>query len=196
VKIEELAPKIILLLSGTGVETPNEHSVNMALQDAIVKFMEDTGVFTDELELEGQDCVTEYILDLPECRRLVAPDVRHVTVNGCPARCWRDGHHDVLVFDCAPPEGACIVVPYSWKIQRDDCDIPEAIYEDYLEPVRDYTLWLLHSDFFSPAVSRVRAQEAYMRYNERIADIKARKDFSFSRSRPRMRNPYRRGRRY
>lgn len=195
-KLEPFVARIALMIGGTGAEAPNEYEVALAVQDAAVKFMEDTEVFRDELILTAQEGVTEYVLEMPECRRLVSPDLTRLLVNDTPVEAWRDNHEDVLVFADAPPSGACIVLPYSWKVARSECELPDKLYEDYLEPIRDYSLWILHSIFNSPFVGARRAEEAYARYHARVADVKANAVYGFARSRPRMRNPYRRRYRY
>ena len=75
---------------------------------------------------------------------------------------------------------------YSWKIGRDDCEIPDKLYEDYLPAVQQAALATLHSMFGTAVVSASRAAIAEAKYQDILADVKGRKVFNFSHSRPRM----------
>lgn len=164
-----------------------------AIRHAIVKFMTESQVFTAYWAVPVQECVDEYFIDLPECRRLVG--IIGVTRNGVPYPNWaRDDHEDVIKLFDAPGPCDCFEMKYSWKIGRDDCDVPEKVYEDYLPAIQQAALITLHSMFGTEVVSASRAATAERQYGNILADVKARKIFNFSHSRPRMhRNRGRRG---
>lgn len=156
-----------------------------AIRHAVVRFMSDSQVFTAYWTLPAQECVSEYFIDLPECRRLVG--IVGVTRNGVPYDNWaRDDHEDVIKIFDQPSGRDCFEVKYSWKIGRDDCEIPEKVYEDYLPAIQYAALATLHSIFGSAVVSASRAQTAESKYQEELANVKGRKVFNFSHSRPRM----------
>lgn len=156
-----------------------------AIRNAVVRLMTDSQVFTGYWTIPMQECIDEYYIDLPECRRLVG--IIGVTRNGLPYTKWaRDDHEDVIrLFDNAGPCD-CFEMKYSWKIGRDDCDIPDKVYEDYLPAVVQAALVTLHEMFGTQVVSASRAATAEAKYLTLLAEIKARKVFNFSRSRPRM----------
>ncbi|MFU6981754.1 hypothetical protein ACM75Z_30245 [Pseudomonas aeruginosa] len=172
----------------------DELQCQQAIREAIIRFMRDTQVFDDRLVIVPQEGVCEYNLDVPQCRVLVG--VKRVFVDRCELydRLWaRDEHHDVLrVFTNL--DGCCVEVDYTWTIGRDGCAVPDKVYEDYMPGVIEGSLEQLHRMFGTDIVSRSRAIDATNRYQEFIADTKARKVFGFAHSRPRMRkrNQYRR----
>lgn len=156
-----------------------------AIKNAVVRFMTDSQVFTAYWPVPVQECVDEYFIDLPECRRLVG--IIGVTRNGTPYHNWaRDDHEDVIKLFDQPTSCDCFEVKYSWKIGRDDCEIPEKVYEDYLPAVQQAALSQLHRMFGTQVVSASRAADAEATYLTLLAEVKARKVFNFSHSRPRM----------
>lgn len=176
------------------VPAADEPTLSLFIRDVIVQFMEDTQVFVAEECLVGQDCVREYILDPPQCREIVSININEVRVDGCERRVYRDGHENVIIFEDDIEEGARITVPYAWKIQRYDCEVPDKIFQDYLPVIREGVLSLLHRSSQDNLVSARRAAVAEQNYQDKVAAIKARKIARFSTSRPRMRNPMRRRR--
>lgn len=156
-----------------------------AIRHAVVRFMTESQVFTAYWTIPVQECVDEYFIDLPECRRLVG--IIGVTRNGTPFDSWaRDDHEDVIKLFDQPGPCDCFEMKYSWKIGRDDCEIPDKLYEDYLPAVQQAALATLHSMFGTAVVSASRAAIAEAKYQDILADVKGRKVFNFSHSRPRM----------
>lgn len=156
-----------------------------AIRQAVVRFMTESQVFTAFWAVPVQDCVEEYYIDLPECRRLVG--IVGVTRNGSPYDNWaRDEHEDVIKLFDQPGQCDCFEVKYSWKIGRDDCEIPDKVYEDYLPAVQQAALSTLHTMFGTQVVSASRAATAEQKYLDILSDVKGRKIFNFSHSRPRM----------
>lgn len=158
--------------------------IQEAIRNGIIRFMTESQVFTAYWTVPVQECVTEYMIDLPDCQRLVG--ILGVTANGQALDNWsRDDHEDVLLFD-NPPGCACVEMKYSWKIGRDGCDIPEKLYEDYLDAVKYAALSDLHRMFGTAVVSISRSADAEQQYLTQLAEVKARKVFGFAHRLPRM----------
>lgn len=129
-----------------------------AARQAVVSFMRTTRIAVDEHYFTGQDKVSDYILDIPECRKLVQVerlyygpsqcgddgviDDQWVPIAGCVERCssgwWMDeASMDVPVIFINPPPNReqRYAIRYSWTIGRDDCSIPAFIYEDWADAI-------------------------------------------------------------
>lgn len=145
-----------------------------AIREAIVRFMRETRIAVAELILPTQCNVPDYPLITPECRRLIQveqvfvdKDDRPVITNFSgrvrPARDfgtggsgmhyfaggWRvehvgDEHDAAIVFHGPPARDQFIKVHYSWAISRDDCAVPDFIYEEWMEAVRHAALYQLY----------------------------------------------------
>ena len=120
------------------------------IRDAIVDFMRSSGVAQDEYYFNAQCGVDDYLLDLPKCHILVAVD--KVATSDCdgvyndtwdempPQTDYRHGYYmDIhtapnvsIVFD-RPIEDKRVYVSYSYTISRDNCDVPDIIYETYAD---------------------------------------------------------------
>ena len=117
-------------------------------REAIVRFMRESQIILDILCVEGQCGVVDYPLQMPECRNLVGiesvaiGDLSDITefpeyATGVKFRDWhKDDRHNAIVLHHDPKEGTPIRVLYSWAIQRDDCEVPDAIYEEWMEAVK------------------------------------------------------------
>lgn len=125
--------------------------IQHAIREAIVEFMRETKIATDTIEFETQEKVPDYMLEVPDCRRIIK--VNHV--QWTPAKCsgrenWeslrngddgdyiielRRGSHPIVVFDTPPRKVHRVRVDYSWSIGRDDCDIPAYIYDDFMNTI-------------------------------------------------------------
>lgn len=178
-RLDEFMPFVQLLAS-----TADPMQIQEATRSAVIRFMRDSQVFDDYLTLPVQPQVFEYVLDPPECRVIVG--VKGVKVNGSPYSEWqRDSHEDVIMFR-AELDRSCVEVNYTWTIGRDDCDIPEKVYEDYMPVIEQASLAKLHTMFGTSVVSASRAETAERAYQGLLADVLGRKIFNFSNSRPKM----------
>jgi hypothetical protein len=166
-----------------------------SLLQAVRQFMNQSQVFTDRLELHLQMGVSEYLVEPPKCQFIVS--IRGVFVNGEPTSYWsRDGHEDVVCFVDDMSDCDCAVVEYAWAVQREDCAIPDKIWDDpdYWWTVQNGALRIMHRMFGSTIVSQQRAFDADLEWRNGVANAKSRKVMNFSNSRPRMHRSRNRGR--
>lgn len=119
------------------------------LRHAITRFMRESQIFTDFMCLESQCGVPEYPLELPECRRLVGveavevgkdADVSLSEIRPNAGKGWEwymDSMYPVVVLLYPPKkDGEKIHVMYSWTIARDDCEVPDELYEIWAEAIK------------------------------------------------------------
>ena len=125
--------------------------VQHAIRETIVEFMRETKCATAFLDVETQEKVADYMMEVPDCRRIVKVS----SVQESPLKCsgsesWRDlfggeggdyivelrlGEHPIIVLSRPPRKPTKLRVRYIWTIGRDDCDVPDFIYEDYMEAI-------------------------------------------------------------
>lgn len=171
-------------------------AIQHVLRHAVARFMRESQIFTDQVCVELQCGVPEYLIDLPECRQLVSVEkvvfgkdphelgmmeVRPVTT----PKGWdwhRDSMHPILVVHDVPSkDGETAQVMYSWSIRRDDCDLPPELYEQWAEAVKCAALADLFSmskqEWGDPAMSRL--YENY--YQVELDHAKARRWLNYSR---------------
>lgn len=127
--------------------------VQHSIRETIVEFMRETRIATASLSVTTQEKVPDYMLEVPDCRRIVK--VKSVSMS--PVKCsgqehWnaldsseykvelRLGEHPIIVLDNPPKNPHKLSVEYVWTIGRDDCDIPDFIYEDYMQAIVAGTL--------------------------------------------------------
>jgi hypothetical protein len=166
-----------------------------ALLQAVRQFMNQSQVFTDRLELHLQSGVSEYLVDPPKCQTIVS--IKGVFVNGEPTSYWaRDGHEDVVCFYDDMTDCDCAVVEYAWAVKREDCEIPDKIWDDadYWWTVQNGALRIMHRMFGSTIVSQQRALDADEEWRNGVGNAKGRRVMNFSNSRPRMHRSRNRGR--
>lgn len=121
-----------------------------ALREGIIRFMRESQIFHDTAEIKGQCGVADYPIETPACRQVVTvEDVR--PADGCGAggptfsmgsawRWRRDGMHAVIDFGGPLSDRSVFEVTYAWAISRDDCEIPEEIYQRHMEAVKGAAL--------------------------------------------------------
>lgn len=178
------------------------------IREAIVRFMRESQLFTDTLCVEAQCGVVDYPLQMPDCRKLVgieAVDIGgsknihefHEIARGTKFNDWhKDDRHNVVVLHHEPKEGTPIRVLYSWAIQRDDCEVPDEIYEDWMEAIKAAALAELllmpKQEWTSPATSALNED----RYRIELRKAKNRRWSNYSRGPMMMQGaPFLRGRR-
>lgn len=177
------------------------------VREAIVRFMRESQLFNDVLCFEAQCGVNDYPLQMPDCRRLVGIEVVSIggyrevqefpeLATGTKFREWhKDDRHNAIVLHHAPKEGTPIRVLYSWAIQRDDCEIPDEMYEDWMEAVKSAALSELlmmpKQEWTSPATSAIHED----RYRIELHKAKNRRWSNYSRGPMMMQgDPFLRGR--
>lgn len=125
--------------------------IQHAIRESIVEFLRETKVANDKMELETQEKVPDYIMEVPDCRRIIKVNTVEWTRAHCSGReNWqllrngeeldyvielRRGEHPIIVFADPPKNPHRVRIDYSWTIGRDDCDIPDFVYEDYMQAI-------------------------------------------------------------
>lgn len=127
-----------------------------AIRETIVEFMRESRCASDTLDVETQEKVGDYMLEVPDCRRIV----KVTSVMETPLRCsgrenWnplvqgeeadytielRRGEHPIIVLNNPRNKPTKLRVDYVWAIGRDDCDVPDFIYDDYMQAILYGTL--------------------------------------------------------
>lgn len=122
-----------------------------AIRESIVEFLRETKIANDVLELETQEKVHDYIMEVPDCRRIVKVNTVEWTLAHCNGReNWeklragehgayhielRRGDYPIIIFSDPPKKTHKVRIDYAWTIGRDDCDVPEFVYEDYMRGI-------------------------------------------------------------
>lgn len=152
--IEEFEPFVIAY-------APNmpQELIQHAIRETVVEFMRATRCAKATLEVETQEKVADYMLEVPDCRRIVKVS----SVKQSPVKCsgrenWQElsdgefgqykielrlGEHPIIVLSDPPKKPHRLRIEYVWTIGRDDCDVPEFIYEDYMQGIVAGTLMRL-----------------------------------------------------
>jgi len=129
---------------------PSEY-IEHAVRETVIEFMRDTRIAKATLEFETQEKVPDYMLEVPDCRRIVKVLNVHWTQAHCSGReNWaklrtgefaeyevqlRLGDHPIIILEDPPKKPHKVRVEYVWTIGRDGCDIPDFIYEDFMSAV-------------------------------------------------------------
>lgn len=152
--IEDFEPFII----GYVPFLPQEF-IQHAIRESIVEFLRESRVANDTMELNTQEKVPDYILEVPDCRRIVKINsVKWTQIFANGREQWerlttgdegdyrielRRGDFPIIILTDPPKDPYRISIDYSWTIGRDDCDVPDFVYEDYMQPVVAGTLMRL-----------------------------------------------------
>lgn len=122
-----------------------------AIRESIVEFMRETRIAYDEVDIETQEKVQDYLLEIPECRRFLGVRAAKKSLIHCSGRInWepiyggedgqykielRKGDHPFLLLSEPEYKPHRISIEYYWAISRDDCEVPDFIYEDFMHPI-------------------------------------------------------------
>lgn len=122
-----------------------------AIRESIVEFMRETKIAHDEVSIETQEKVQDYLLEIPDCRRFLGVKAAKKSLIHCSGRVnWepiysgedgqykielRKGDHPFLLMSEPEYKPHRIVIEYYWAISRDDCEVPDFIYEDFMHPI-------------------------------------------------------------
>lgn len=143
--IEDFEP-FILAYAPT---TPQE-IIQHAIRESVVEFMRETKCASAYIELDTQELVHDYILDVPDCRRIIKVKNVYETKSSCDFTQakkldggedgsykveLRSGDHPVIILRDAPRKSTRLKIEYAWAIGRDDCEVPDFIYDDYMSGV-------------------------------------------------------------
>lgn len=130
--------------------------IQHSIRETIVEFMRETKIARDTTEIETQEKVHDYILDIDECRRIVKVQRVEISPQHCSGReHWshlrqgddadytielRRGDHPIIIFRDEYKKPHKVRIEYSWALGRDTCDIPDFIYEDFMDAIVAGTL--------------------------------------------------------
>lgn len=122
------------------------------LRESIIAFMRESRIAYATLDIETQDKVADYLLDLPDCHRFLG--VRKVMRGTfkCNGQVYNweellqgDGGHFYVhlrkgsnpFIQLADPDYKShkLRVEYYWAINRDECEVPDYIYEDFMDTI-------------------------------------------------------------
>lgn len=168
-------------------DAPSE-MLQHVVREAVVRFMRRTRIAVESVEIDLQCGVREYLVETPECEKIVAIErvldacawnsVRADWPSGDLPRpySWRrDHHHPVVELQYSPKEDDVVRVDYSWTIGRDGCEIPDFIYEEWEEAIKHGALAEL---LMMPGQEWTRPQMAQYhegKYNQLVVEAKSRK---------------------
>lgn len=156
------------------------------IREAAIRFMRRTRVAEDYYTIETQCGVRDYWMDLPDCRELIA--INGIEPNegawpffpgaGWQPNAWdwvKDGRHPVIQFGFTPQEDKCYTVSYSWSIGRDECDIPDFIFEEWEEAVKhgalSELLMMPNQEWTRPKMAQYHAEM----YRREVVSAKSRR---------------------
>lgn len=163
------------------------------LREAIIRFMRESQLFTDTVVVPVQACVQDYPIELPGCRSLVSVEAVSMAGADCVdffdmrptnMKFWewhKDGRHDAIFLHQTPRKDGEMHVRYVWTIQRDDCEVPDEVYEVWMEAVKQAAL----AELLSMPGQEWTNQEAAMRaesfYRVELSKAKNRRWSNYSR---------------
>lgn len=169
--------------------TVNELDTELAVREAVIAFMKDSLLFRSMTEITGQQCISEYVLDIPKNQVIIDIINDGVKKKGRIIDDWhRDGGYDAIEIPNLR-DGDCISVEYYYHISRDNCGIPYMVFDKYLNTIVDRALMFLFTGDNTGGVSPSLFNVASAAYAQTIADIKARLMHNMSRKIVRMRLP-------
>lgn len=135
--------------------------IQHSIRESIVEFLRESRAAKDVMLVETQEKVPDYILEVPDCRRIVKVTTVSQSRSHCSGReHWeqlmggdegdyavelRKGEHPIVILTDPPSKPTRLRIEYIWTIGRDDCDVPDFVYEDYMQPIVAGTLMRLAS---------------------------------------------------
>lgn len=139
--------------------------IQHAVRESIVRFMQETQVARDFAQFPLVAKTPDYIIDTIECRTIIdVVDVKFGCPGTIPDDSWNtlqrgvdyevdllhDGMPSIILKEapqesCSRPLEVDMSVEYSWSISRDDCEIPDFIYERYMSEIKDGALAELYA---------------------------------------------------
>lgn len=143
--IEDFEPFVLAY-----VPTAPQEIIQHAIRESIVEFMRETKSASASVEIKTQERVSDYIIDVPDCRRIVKVKSVSKAMSSCGAIDWsilyggedgdysielRSGDHPIIVLRDIPRKSYTLKIDYVWTIGRDDCDVPDFIYDDYMSGI-------------------------------------------------------------
>lgn len=190
--------------------------IHHAIRTSLVYFMQNTHAVKDFAQFPLIEKTPDYIIDAPECRVVV--EVISVKV-GCagtiPDNSWveleRGVDYDVdLLNDGWPsivlaeaPVAGCnnqvdldMSVEYAWSISHDDCEVPDFIYDRYMQYIIDGALAILYATPSQEWTNLNYAMQLRNTVEEAYRTIKTKsrrrspQPMKFRRATPQVRNKY------
>lgn len=143
--IEDFEPFVLAY-----VPTAPQEIIQHAIRESIVEFMRETKVASASVEIATQERVNDYIIGVPDCRRIVKIKKVYQGRSSFGNIGWdelyggedgeyrvelRVGEHPIIILKDAPRKPTKLRLEYVWTIGRDDCDVPDFIYDDYMSGI-------------------------------------------------------------
>jgi hypothetical protein len=186
------------------IKAPNSPTANVhhAIREAIVGFMRMSRAAVDEVYI-NVPCGEREVIVVPKgCQHLVK--IEHIFVDpSCRQNSrwnpdwdrlpdsdrteggwWIDDvggpNATVWLAEGAPREQR-LCVRYAWSIKRDDCEVPEWIYQDHADTIADGALTYLHLNPSDENASRPFAQLMGPVFMEGVHNARRRKEVQYRR---------------
>lgn len=136
-----------------------------AIRESIANFMNSTYIAKDFAQFSLEPKTSDYVIPLPECRNILeVVEVALGPSGGVKDDTWTilhigvDYELDIMSADNPNiilkwvPDETChsklkqdIHIEYSWSVKRDECDVPDFIYERFMPQITDGALAILYS---------------------------------------------------
>jgi hypothetical protein len=189
--IASLAP--FVEIKARNVPTPNVHH---ALREAVIAFMRMSRAAVDEVYVDVRCSERELVLVPKACHALVQVEAIYEDP-GCRTRSrwnpdwlllessemtqggwWIDdvGGPNATVWIPPHRDKRRMCVRYSWSIKRDDCEIPDWMYQDYATFIADGALSYLHNNPSDEYASRPFGGDASAGFMAGVEHARRRKE--------------------
>ena len=149
--------------------TEATENIQHAVREALILFMRESRAAVGEMYMTAECRQEDLAFDVPSCQRIVSiigvyeaptcqdavwtPHWRELppTTPGAHHGWWTDetdGGNETLWLGSPYTRKTNLAVRYTWSIKRDDCMVPDWIYEDYADVIAAGALASIHSNPF------------------------------------------------
>lgn len=174
VELDAFLPEILLEIP----ELPEDIAMHF-IREAAIEFSVRTHVVQRKVKICKEDCIDDYILEPPDCTRLVmihsicgcgcCSGVTRLTGKPCTIGCgnyaWFEEPNIIYITGSA----GIYEVIISVAPKRDACEVPAVLYESYKYDVQTGALWKLYDIARRPWSSIAAAQNKRLEFDRRIA---------------------------
>lgn len=187
--------------------TPN---IQHAVRETLVSFMRMSRAAVDEIYVDVPCNEREVIVEPRGCQRLV--QVEHVFVDPtCRSGTrwnpdwdempdgergaggwWIDdvgGPNATLWLPYSQTRAQRLCIRYSWAIKRDNCEVPEWVYEDYADVIANGAITYLHMNPTDEDANLPFAERLSGVFMNGVAEARRRKEGQYRHRKVRMSNP-------
>lgn len=186
--------------------TPN---IQHAIRETLVLFMRKSRAAVDEVYIDVPCREREIIVTPKGCQRLV--QIEHVFVDpSCrPGSRWDPDWEEMVdsertqggwwIDDVGGPNATLwlpqasykeqrLCIRYSWSIKRDNCEVPEWVYEDYANVIADGAITFLHQNPSDEQASVPFGSAMSQVFMDGVAEARRRKEGQYRHRKLRMSN--------